>query len=66
MRQLLDRIGLLLAGLVASAGAWWFWSHFGQEALDLFAIFVMIVLYADNRQLRKRLRDAGLPTFGRF
>lgn len=61
MRIFLDRVGLILAGLVASAGAWAFWHYLGQDAFGVLAVIVMAGLVADNRKLRRRLREAGLP-----
>lgn len=60
MRRILDRIALLLAGLVASAAAWAFWHYAGENAVYAFPGIVFLLLYADNKQMRRRLRRAGL------
>jgi hypothetical protein len=61
--RLNDRIGLLLAGIIASAAAWFFWRYLGDSAVSVLSLILIVGLSLDNRRLRAQLRsiEQGKP-----
>jgi hypothetical protein len=51
-----DSLILLLTAFCASAVAWLFWHFTGKNGFDLLAILVMATLFAENLQLKRRLK----------
>ena len=52
-----DQLSLLAAGLAAAGIAWVFWHYSGEAGGLIVLILAVAALLADNRRLRKRLRE---------
>jgi uncharacterized membrane protein YfcA len=60
-----DGLLLLLTGIVCAAGAWLFFHYFGQEAFGILMLITLFTTIADNRRLRRRLREMGAKPEGK-
>ena len=60
-----DGLLLLLTGIVCAAGAWLFFHYFGQDAFFILTMIVLFTTIADNRRLRRRLREMGAKPEGK-
>jgi len=60
-----DGLLLLLTGIVCAAGAWLFFHYFGKDAFVILTMIVLFTTMADNRRLRRRLREMGAKPEGK-
>jgi uncharacterized membrane protein YfcA len=60
-----DGLLLLLTGIVCAAGAWLFFHYFGQDAFGILMLIALFTTIADNRRLRRRLREMGAKPEGK-
>jgi uncharacterized membrane protein YfcA len=60
-----DGLLLLLTGIVCAAGAWLFFHYFGQDAFGILMLIALFTTTADNRRLRRRLREMGAKPEGK-
>jgi hypothetical protein len=54
-----DRLLLLAASIACSLLAWAFWHYLGSDASSALVTIMLVVVIADNAQLRRRLRARG-------
>ena len=57
MKNLNDRVSLIIVALVSSICAWAFWHYAGENAFSIFSSLLIILLFADNIKLRKRVKQ---------
>ena len=54
---MLDKVYLLIAGIVAAAGAWAFFRFAGDSAFEILSTIAIVVGALDNARLRKELAE---------
>ncbi|WP_321804193.1 hypothetical protein [Burkholderia sp. BCC1993] len=59
MSKLSDRVSLIAAAVVVAAVAWTLLHYSGDWFFPVATLIALVVLLADNRRLKKRLRDLG-------
>ncbi|MFP3504564.1 hypothetical protein [Burkholderia sp. SIMBA_062] len=59
MSKVSDRIGLIAAGVVVAAASWTLLHYSGNWFFPVATLIALAALLADNRRLKKRLRDLG-------
>jgi hypothetical protein len=52
-----DRLLLLAAATGSCAAAWTIWHYLGREALDVLLMLALVSVAAENRRLRRMLRQ---------
>lgn len=52
-----DRLLLVIAAATLAIGAWAFWYFLGDDALTMLTLIALVVVVADNRRLRRKLRE---------
>jgi hypothetical protein len=52
-----DNILLLITGTVLSLFAWCFWRFLGQDGFTVISTIVLLGLFVDNIQLRRKLKN---------
>jgi uncharacterized membrane protein YfcA len=60
-----DGLMLLLTGLICAVGAWLFFRYLGNDAFGVLTLVMLICTMADNRRLRRRLREMGAKPEGK-
>ncbi len=60
-----DGLMLLLAGLFCAGFAALFFKYLGSDAFGVLTLVVLIGTLADNRRLRRRLREMGAKPEGK-
>ncbi len=61
MKLILDRLGLILAGLACGAFCLWFFNVVGQDSLFVIFGILYVSQMFDNMRLRKKLKELGHP-----
>ncbi|VWC94384.1 hypothetical protein [Burkholderia contaminans] len=59
MSRMADGISLIAAAVVVAAVAWALLHYSGNWFFSVATLVALVALLADNRRLRKRLRDLG-------
>ncbi|OXI84724.1 hypothetical protein CFB40_27345 [Burkholderia sp. AU31652] len=59
MSRMADGISLIAAAVVVAAVAWALLHYSGNWFFPVATLVALVALLADNRRLRKRLRDLG-------
>ena len=54
-----DRLALILTGGVVAIIAAAFWGYVGQDAASVSSMIAVLILWGENRRLRRQLRDAS-------
>ncbi|WP_338766944.1 hypothetical protein [Massilia sp. METH4] len=54
-----DRVLLVLSALASSLAAWAFWHYLDRDAIDVLVLVALIGAIADNRRLRRALRQSA-------
>ena len=61
-----DRFALIAAATVLSIMAWVFWHYLGDDAFDVLMLIFIIMLAADNYQLRKKIKNKSSEASDQF
>ncbi|WP_334042058.1 hypothetical protein [Burkholderia ambifaria] len=59
MSKVSDRFGLIAAAVVVAAASWTLLHYSGNWFFPVATLIALAALLADNRRLKKRLRDLG-------
>lgn len=54
----MDRIYLLIAGVLCAGVSWAFWHYAGASGFDILSTVFLVTIAADNIRLRRLLRSS--------
>ena len=60
----MDKLYLIIAALLASVGAWFFWHTAQSDGFNIISLIAIVLLGADNYRLRKTIKSAKSSSSG--